>query len=101
MRNNNNIIEGKEKEMSKIGILLIIISILNIFKNYKNNIIILISLELLLIGISIIFIHLSFYFDDLDSLLTSLFLLVISAAEASIGLTILVLTKYNLKKLNS
>ena len=82
--------------MSKIGILLIIISILNIFKNYKNNIIILISLELLLIGISIIFIHLSFYFDDLDSLLTSLFLLVISAAEASIGLTILVLTKYNL-----
>ena len=82
--------------MSKIGILLIIISIINIIKNYKNNIIILISLELLLIGISIIFIHLSFYFDDLDSLLTSLFLLVISAAEASIGLTILVLTKYKI-----
>ena len=85
--------------MNKIGIIIIIISILNIFKNYKNNIIILISLELLLIGISIIFIHLSFNLDELNSLLTSLFLLVISAAEASIGLTILVLTKYNIKNI--
>lgn len=75
----------------KIGIFLIIISILNVINNYNNNILVLISLELLLIAISLLFLHFSFIFDDLDSFLITLFLLVISAAEASIGLTILVL----------
>ena len=82
--------------MEKIGLLLIIVSVLSIILNYKNNIIILISLELLLIAISILFLNFSFYFDDLDGFLITFFLLVISAAEASIGLTILVLTNYRI-----
>lgn len=82
----------------KVGILLIIISIINILKNYNNNILVLISLELLLIAISLLFLHFSFIFDDLDSFLITLFLLVISAAEASIGLTILVLNSTEFHK---
>lgn len=82
----------------KIGIFLIIISIINIINNYHNNLLILISLELLLIAISLLFLHFSFLFDDLDSFFITLFLLVISAAEASIGLTILVLNNAEFSK---
>lgn len=75
--------------MLQIGITLIIISIISIIINKNNYIFILISLEILLLGISLIFISSSLFFDDLNGITTALFLLTIGAAESAIGLSIL------------
>jgi len=78
--------------MIKIGIVLIMLSILSIIYNRKNYILILVSLELLLLGISLIFITSSIIFDDMSGIMTALFLLTIGAAESAIGLSILTKT---------
>lgn len=79
--------------MENLGHILILISILSIIKNYKNNIIILLSLELMFIGISLIFLNSSLYLDNFDGLITSIFILCLSATESAIGLTILMINK--------
>lgn len=78
--------------MIKIGIVLIILSIISIINNRRNYIIILVSLELLLLGISLIFISSSILFDDMNGIMTALFLLTIGAAESAIGISILTKT---------
>lgn len=78
--------------MIKIGIVLIMLSIISIIYNRKNYILILVSLELLLLGISLIFITSSIIFDDISGIMTALFLLTIGAAESAIGLSILTKT---------
>lgn len=78
--------------MIEIGIVLIILSILSIVYNRKNYIIVLVSLELLLLGTSLIFISSSILFDDMNGIMTALFLLTIGAAESAIGLSILTKT---------
>lgn len=78
--------------MIKIGIVLIMLSIISIIYNRKNYILILVSLELLLLGISLIFITSSIIFDDMSGIMTALFLLTIGAAESAIGLSILTKT---------
>lgn len=82
--------------MENLGHILIIISLIGIIKNYKNNIIILLCLELIFIGISLIFLNSSLYLDNFDGLITSIFILCLSATESAIGLTILMATKKNL-----
>lgn len=79
--------------MDILGKILIVTSIISILKNYKNNIIILLSLELLLIGISILFLESAYYLDDFNGIITSILLLCISATESAIGLTILMAIK--------
>lgn len=79
--------------MIKIGIVLILLSIISIIYNRKNYIFVLVSLELLLLGISLIFITSSIIFDDMNGIMTALFLLTIGAAESAIGLSILTKTK--------
>lgn len=81
--------------MINIGIVLILLSIISIIYNRKNYIFVLVSLELLLLGISLIFISSSLIFDDMNGIMTALFLLTIGAAESAIGLSIL--TKTNSK----
>lgn len=49
------------------------------------------SLELIIISISYIFIYYSILFDDIIGIITTIFILVIGAAETAIGLTILIL----------
>ena len=78
--------------MIKIGIILIILSIISIIKNRNNFIFIIISLELLLLGISLIFISSALFFDDMNGIMTALYLLTIGAAESAIGLSILTKT---------
>lgn len=84
--------------MDKIAITIIIITFLNIIKNYDKPIIILISLELVLISIALLFLNTSFQFDDLEGYLTTFYLLVISAAEASIGLSLILFSQMKLSK---
>ena len=60
------------------------------FLNRKNVISILMSIELILLGVNINFIAFSYFSSDLTGQIFSLFILTVAAAEAAIGLAILV-----------
>lgn len=81
--------------MKLIGHFIIIIGLLGIIKNYKNNILILLSLELFFIGISLLYLDSSFQLDNFEGIITSIIILCISATESAIGLTILLISKKN------
>ena len=70
--------------------LLFVIGIGGIFLNRKNIINILMSIELMLLSVNINFVAFSAYLDNLLGQIFSLFILTIAAAEAAIGLAILV-----------
>ena len=74
-----------------IVIYLILISIISIIRHRYNRIILLISLELLLISISILFIYTSLYLDNIFGLYFSILLLSLGAIETAIGLSLLLL----------
>ena len=65
------------------------IGLLGIFVNRKNMIIILMSIELMLLAVNIIFVGFSYVYNDLSGQLFSMFILVVAAAEAAVGLAIL------------
>ena len=70
--------------------LIFLLGVVGIFINRKNVINILMSIELILLGVNINFIAFSYYSDDLTGQIFSLFVLTVAAAEAAIGLAILV-----------
>lgn len=70
--------------------LLFVIGIGGIFLNRKNIIVILMSIELMLLSVNINFVAFSAYLDSLLGQIFTLFILTIAAAEAAIGLAILV-----------
>jgi NADH-ubiquinone oxidoreductase chain 4L len=74
-----------------IVIYLILISIISIIRHRYNRIVLLISLELLLISISIFFIYSSLYLDNIFGLYFSILLLSLGAIETAIGLSLLLL----------
>ncbi|MAH78769.1 MAG: NADH-quinone oxidoreductase subunit NuoK [Rickettsiales bacterium] len=65
------------------------IGLLGIFINKKNIITILMSIELMLLSVNINFIGFSYHLNDLTGQIFSLFILVVAAAEAAVGLAIL------------
>lgn len=67
-----------------------VIGISGIFLNRKNVIIILISIELMLLAVNINMVSFSTYLRDLNGQIFTIFTLTIAAAEAAIGLAILV-----------
>ena len=71
----------------------IFISLISIIKNRNNYIILLLTLELLLIGISLIFLDSSLRLDDFNGIVTTIYLLTLGAIESAIGLTILIIYK--------
>lgn len=73
----------------------IFISFLSLIKNRNNYIILLLTLELLLIGICLIFLDSSIRLDDFNGILSTIFLLTLGAIESAIGLTILIIYKKN------
>lgn len=75
--------------MEKIGNIIILIGLMGIIKNYKNNILLLLSLELIFIGISLLYISTSLKIDDLEGVISGILILCLSATESAIGLTIL------------
>ena len=66
------------------------LGVIGIFLNRKNVINILMSIELILLGVNINFIAFSYFSSDLIGQIFSLFILTVAAAEAAIGLAILV-----------
>nr|YP_010620004.1 NADH dehydrogenase subunit 4L [Symphyocladiella dendroidea]WAX04017.1 NADH dehydrogenase subunit 4L [Symphyocladiella dendroidea] len=78
---------------------LFFISLLGIFFNQKNILIMLMALEMLFLAISFNLIFASFYLDDIIGQVFSLLILTVAAAESSIGLAILVIyyrVRYNI-----
>lgn len=66
------------------------LGILGIFLNRKNVIVILMSIELMLLAVNINFIAFGAYLNDISGQVFALFILTVAAAEAAIGLAILV-----------
>jgi NADH-quinone oxidoreductase subunit K len=83
-----------------LGAILFSISIAGIFLNRKNIIIILMSIELMLLAVNINFVAFSHYLRDLSGQVFVFFILTVAAAEAAIGLAILVVLFRNLKTIN-
>ncbi|MEM7194186.1 MAG: NADH-quinone oxidoreductase subunit NuoK [Pseudomonadota bacterium] len=73
-----------------LGAILFAISIVGIFLNRKNVVILLMSIELLLLAVNINFVAFSAYLQDLAGQVFVFFILTVAAAEAAIGLAILI-----------
>ena len=73
-----------------VGALLFAISIVGIFLNRKNLVIILMAIELLLLAANMNFVAFSHYLEDLSGQVFVFFVLTVAAAEAAIGLAILI-----------
>ena len=69
---------------------LFVIGIFGLFLNRKNVIILLMSIELILLSVNINFVAFSAHLGDLAGQVFTLFVLTVAAAEAAIGLAILV-----------
>ena len=72
------------------------IGIFGVFLNRKNLIIILMSIELMLLAVNINFIAFSSFLGDISGQVFAMFTLTVAAAEAAIGLAILVVFFRNL-----
>jgi NADH-quinone oxidoreductase subunit K len=73
-----------------VAAFLFTIGVFGIFINRKNVIIILMSIELILLAVNINFVAFSAFLGDLTGQVFALFVLTVAAAEAAIGLAILV-----------
>lgn len=73
-----------------LATLIFTIGVCGIFLNRKNVITILMSIELMLLAVNINFVAFSYYLQDLIGQIFTLFTLTVAAAEAAIGLAILV-----------
>ena len=73
-----------------VAAILFTLGVLGIFLNRKNIIIILMSVELILLAVNINFVAFSVFLGDLVGQVFALFILTVAAAEAAIGLAILV-----------
>ena len=80
---------GIEHYLTLAG-LLFTIGVFGIFLNRKNVIVILMSIELMLLAVNINFVTFSSYLQDLTGQVFTMFTLTVAAAEAAIGLAILV-----------
>ena len=67
------------------------IGVVGIFLNRKNIIVILMSIELILLAVNINLVSFSIYMNDLVGQIFALFILTVAAAEAAIGLAIIVI----------
>ena len=73
-----------------LGAMLFSIGVVGIFLNRKNVIILLMAIELLLLAVNINLVAFSRYLGNLDGQIFVFFILTVAAAEAAIGLAILV-----------
>ncbi|AZG15116.1 MULTISPECIES: NADH-quinone oxidoreductase subunit NuoK [Cupriavidus] len=83
-----------------LGAILFAISIVGIFLNRKNVIVLLMALELMLLAVNINFVAFSHYMGDLAGQVFVFFILTVAAAESAIGLAILVVLFRNLDTIN-
>jgi NADH-quinone oxidoreductase subunit K len=73
-----------------VGAILFTLGVLGIFINRKNVIVILMSVELILLSVNLNFVAFSSFMNDIVGQVFALLVLTVAAAEAAIGLAILV-----------
>ena len=83
-----------------LGAILFAISIVGIFLNRKNVIILLMAIELMLLAVNMNFIAFSHFLGDISGQVFVFFILTVAAAESAIGLAILVCVFRNLRTIN-
>ncbi|MDH5300435.1 MAG: NADH-quinone oxidoreductase subunit NuoK [Gammaproteobacteria bacterium] len=83
-----------------LGAVLFCISVAGIFLNRKNIIILLMAIELMLLAVNINFVAFSHYMGDTAGQIFVFFILTVAAAEAAIGLAILVVLFRNRRTIN-
>lgn len=83
-----------------LGAILFAISMAGIFINRKNVIILLMCVELILLAVNMNFIAFSYYLNDIAGQVFVFFILTVAAAEAAIGLAILVVLFRNKHSIN-
>lgn len=74
-----------------VSSILFVLGVLGIFLNRKNVLIILMSIELILLAVNINLVAFSHFLGDLTGQIFAMFVLTVAAAEAAIGLAILVI----------
>ncbi len=74
-----------------LGAILFALSVIGIFLNRKNIIVLLMAIELMLLAVNMNFVAFSYYGGDLHGQVFVFFILTVAAAESAIGLAILVL----------
>ena len=83
-----------------LGAALFCISVAGIFINRKNVIVLLMCIELMLLAVNINFVAFSRFLGDVDGQIFVFFILTVAAAEAAIGLAILVTLFRNRRTIN-
>ena len=73
-----------------LAAIIFVIGIIGIFLNRKNVIIVLMSIELILLSVNINLVSFSIFTQDLTGQIFTMFILTVAAAEAAIGLAIIV-----------
>ena len=73
-----------------LGAIIFTIGVIGIFLNRKNIIVILMSIELILLAVNINLVSFSIFLNDLSGQIFTLIVLTVAAAEAAIGLAIIV-----------
>ena len=83
-----------------LGAILFCLSVAGIFLNRKNVIILLMAIELMLLSVNMNFVAFSHFHGDLTGQVFVFFILTVAAAEAAIGLAILVVLFRNRQTIN-
>jgi len=73
-----------------LGAIIFTIGVIGIFLNRKNVIVILMSIELILLSVNVNLVSFSIFLNDLTGQIFTFFILTVAAAEAAIGLAIIV-----------
>ena len=83
-----------------LGALLFCISVAGIFLNRRNVLILLMCIELMLLAVNMNFVAFSYFLNDMHGQVFVFFILTVAAAEAAIGLAILVVLFRNRRSIN-
>ena len=83
-----------------LGAIMFAIGVFGIFLNRRNLIVLLLSIELMLLAVNMNFVSFSTWYGDSIGQVFVFFILTVAAAEAAIGLAILVLLFRNLNTIN-
>jgi len=83
-----------------LGAILFSIGVAGIFLNRKNLIVLLMAIELMLLAVNMNFVAFSYFRGDLGGQVFVFFILTVAAAEAAIGLAILVVLFRNLRTIH-
>ena len=83
-----------------LGAVLFAISVLGIFLNRKNVIVLLMAIELMLLAVNINFVAFSHFLNDTAGQVFVFFILTVAAAESAIGLAILVVLFRSMRTIN-